>query len=309
MNYSFEKTKRPHMRLCTECHWDGWDRIVDIYPERSDKLPEYINDPENYKLIILEKGSLEISSFGRTRVVKAPALIGLSQKDLFKYKILQSIKVCILFFKPTVIREEFTYDRIDSGELAESWGTSIYQDYLLIKHATDSSNVCDHVLELPLNGLKRIKDLFASAEKELHGQRDGFWPCRSRSYLMELLYYIVYSFIEVAPDSEDSPEQDEFSAITEYLNEHIDEQISVETITKKFAINKNKLNDLFMKQASMTCHDYLLTLRIDLAKVMLTNTELPINEVAARVGYPDAGYFAKIFKHVTGRTPSQYRGK
>ena len=62
------------------------------------------------------------------------------QWQRFNYKILQNIKVCILFFKPTVIREEFTYDRIDSGELAETWGTSIYQDYLLIKYATVCSN-------------------------------------------------------------------------------------------------------------------------------------------------------------------------
>ena len=124
------------MRLCTECHWDGWDRIVDIYPERSDKLPEYINDPDNYKVIILEKGSLEISSEGRTRVVKAPALIGLSQKDVLDYKILQGIKVCILFFNPTVIREEFTYERIDSGEFERAGGTSSYQDDMVIKYAT-----------------------------------------------------------------------------------------------------------------------------------------------------------------------------
>lgn len=309
MNYNVRKFERPHMRLCTECHWDGWDRVVDIYPERSDTLPAYINDPDKYKLIILEKGAIEISSEGCTRVVKAPALIGLSQKDVLDYKILQSIKVCILFFNPTVIREEFTYERIDAGEFNEAWGTSIYQDYFLIRYVSETTNVCDHVIELPLNGLKRLKELFTAAEKELHGQKDGFWPCRSRSYLIEILFYIVYSFIEVAPDENVSPEQDEFSAITEYLNEHIDEQISVDTITKKFAINKNKLNDLFMKQASMTWHDYLLTLRIDLAKSMLINTELPINEVASRVGYPDAGYFAKIFKHVTGKTPSLYRGK
>ena len=99
------------MRLCTECHWDGWDRIVDIYPERSDKLPEYINDPDNYKVIILEKGSLEIYSEGRTRVVKAPALIGLSQKDVLDYKILQGIKVCILFFSPHA--HHFLRNRLD----------------------------------------------------------------------------------------------------------------------------------------------------------------------------------------------------
>ena len=297
------------MKLCTECHWDGWDRVVDIYPERSDKLPEYINDPENYKVIILEKGSLEIRSEGQTRVVKAPALIGLSQKDFLDYKILQGIKVCILFFKPTVIRDEFTYDRIDSGEFNEAWGTSIYQDYILIRAVTYSTNVCDRAIEVPLNALKRLKELYSAAEKELHGQKDGFWPCRSRSYLMELLFYIVYTFVEASPDNEVSPEQDDFSKIAEYLNEHIDEPITVETVTKKFAINRNKLNDIFMKQASMTCHDYLLNLRLDLAKVMLTNTELPINEISSRVGYPDANYFAKLFKNVTGRTPSQYRGK
>ena len=297
------------MKLCTECHWDGWDRVVDIYPERSDKLPEYINDPENYKVIILEKGSFEIRSEGQTRVVKAPALIGLSQKDVLDYKILQGIKVCILFFKPTVIRDEFTYDRIDSGEFNEAWGTSIYQDYILIRAVTYSTNVCDRAIEIPLNALKRMKELYTAAEKELHGQKDGFWPCRSRSYLMELLFYIVYTFVEASPDNEVSPEQDDFSKIAEYLNEHLDEPITVETVTKKFAINRNKLNDIFMKQASMTCHDYLLNLRLDLAKVMLTNTELPINEISSRVGYPDANYFAKLFKNVTGRTPSQYRGK
>lgn len=301
--------KGAFMKLCTECHWDGWDRVVDIYPERSDKLPEYINDPENYKVIILEKGSLEIRSEGHTRVVKAPALIGLSQKDFLDYKILQGIKVCILFFKPTVIRDEFTYDRIDSGEFNEAWGTSIYQDYILIRAVTYSTNVCDRAIEIPLNALKRLKELYSAAEKELHGQKDGFWPCRSRSYLMELLFYIVYTFVEASPDNEVSPEQDDFSKIAEYLNEHIDEPITVETVTKKFAINRNKLNDIFMKQASMTCHDYLLNLRLDLAKVMLTNTELPINEISSRVGYPDANYFAKLFKNVTGRTPSQYRGK
>ena len=297
------------MKLCTECHWDGWDRVVDIYPERSDKLPEYINDPENYKVIILEKGSFEIRSEGQTRVVKAPALIGLSQKDVLDYKILQGIKVCILFFKPTVIRDEFTYDRIDSGEFNEAWGTSIYQDYILIRAVTYSTNVCDRAIEIPLNALKRMKELYTAAEKELHGQKDGFWPCRSRSYLMELLFYIVYTFVEASPDNEVSPEQDDFSKIAEYLNEHLDEPITVETVTKKFAINRNKLNDIFMKQASMTCHDYLLNLRLDLAKVMLTNTELPINEISSRIGYPDANYFAKLFKNVTGRTPSQYRGK
>ncbi|MBO4449512.1 MAG: helix-turn-helix transcriptional regulator [Clostridiales bacterium] len=294
------------MRLCTECHWEDWDRIVDIYPERCDTIPEHINDEDNYKIILLEKGSIEVASGKEKRVVKAPALIELSQSDKFECRIKSGIKAYALYFNPTVIREEFTYDKIDSGEFKSTWGTSIYQDYVLIERFSESSSYGETVIELTLNSFKRMKELFVSAEKELLGQRDGFWPCRSRSYLMELLYFIVYTLYRETPE-EESTEQDEFSKITEFLNEHIEEQITLETITKKFAINRNKLNALFEKHSSMTCMNYLQKLRIDLAKILLSKTEIPISEVSARVGFSDPNYFAKLFKKTTGVTPSKYR--
>ena len=295
------------MKLYTECHWDGWDRIVDIYPERCDSLPEYINDDSTYKIIILEKGILEISSDDSAREVKAPALILLSQKDVLEYQINQPIKACIVFFKPSVIRDEFTYDRIDSGEFEKTEGRSIFQDYVLVRPFGMYPDLCDKIIPLPLNGLKRLKELFTAMERELHGQKDGYWPCRSRSFFMEMLYFIIYSFIEASPDNTDDTEHEEFTKITEYLNEHIADRITIDVLTKKFAINRNKLNALFMKQSSMTCLNYLLSLRIDLAKILLTRTELPVSEIGSRVGYPDQNYFAKIFKNCTGLTPSQYR--
>lgn len=294
------------MRLCTECHWEDWDRIVDIYPERCDTIPEHVNDEDNYKIILLEKGSIEITSGEEKRVIKAPALIELSQRDKFECSIKSSIKAYVLYFNPTVIREEFTYDKIDSGDFKSTWGTSVFQDYVLIERFSKSCEFGRNVTELTLNSFKRMKELFVSTEKELHGQRDGFWPCRSRSYLMELLYFIVYTLYEESPE-EESPDQDEFSKITEFLNEHIEEQITLDVITKKFAINRNKLNALFMQHSSMTCMNYLQKLRIDLAKILLSKTEIPINEVSARVGFPDPNYFTKFFKKTTGMTPSKYR--
>ena len=294
------------MRLCTECHWEDWDRIVDICPERSDTIPEHVNDEDNYKIILLEKGSVEMTSGKEKRVIKAPALIELSQRDKFDCSIKSSIKAYALYFNPTVIREEFTYDKIDSGEFRGTWGTSIFQDYVLIERFSKSSDYGETAIELSLNSCKRMKELFVSTEKELLGQRDGFWPCRSRSYLMELLYFIVYTLYRETPE-EESPDQDEFSMITEFLNEHIEEQITLDMITKKFAINRNKLNALFTKHSSMTCMNYLQKLRIDLAKILLSKTEIPISEVSLRVGFTDPNYFTKLFKKTTGVTPSKYR--
>ena len=297
------------MKLYTECHWDDWDRIVDVYPERCEELPDYINDDSTYKIIILEKGILQLESNGDSCEAKAPALIMLSDKDRLSCRIMQNMKAELLFFKPSVIRDEFTLERIDSGEFEETVGQVIYQDYILIKFFKEFEKLSRRVISLPMNGFRHLKELYISAEKELKGQRDGFWPCRSRSYLMELLYYIVYSFVEARAGDDDPEEsgQSQFSEIADYLNEHIEEPITLETLTKEFMINRNKLNDLFMKQSSMTCMNYLLKLRIDLAKILLTKTELPIGEISARVGYPDPNYFAKVFKNNVGKTPTGYR--
>ena len=134
-------------------------------------------------------------------------------------------------------------------------------------------------------------------------------PCRSRSFLIEILHFIVYSYYLIDPEEEYSEDSDkeQFTRIAEYLELHLEENISLATITKEFAINRNKLNDIFMKQTSMTCLAYLLNLRLDLAKILLTKTELPIGEISDRVGYPDPNYFTKVFKENVGMTPSQYR--
>jgi len=296
------------MKLCTECFWEDWDRIVDIYTERTDTLPDYINDEETYKVIILEKGILHMSCAGEKTEVKAPAIILLSHKDRIEFRVMQKIKALILFFKPSTIREEFSLDRLDAGEFKDSMGQVIYQDYTLLRAFIELNNINDRIKTLSLNELKKLKDLFTSTEAELKGQRDGFWPCRSRSYMMEMLFFIIFTlYNETDEMKEESPEQAEFTRITGYLNEHIEETITLDTLTKEFMINRNKLNEIFMKQASMTCLNYLLNLRMDLAKILLTKTEIPIGEVSTRVGYQDANYFAKVFKKNVGVSPTEYR--
>lgn len=297
------------MKLCTECHWDDWDRYVDIYSDSYESLSDDYNSGERYKLIILEKGIIEIKADNREYEVKAPALILLSQKDRITYKIIKSVKTDIIFFNPEVIREEFVFGRIDSGEFARCLGQIIYQDYLLISGFEGAFNE-RRIIPLPVSGLKHIKGLFNSMDNELRGQKDGFWPCRSRSYLMEILHFVFYSFlldIPVNGEEEMSSEQSEFTKIAEYLEQHLSEDITLGKLTSEFAINRNKLNALFMEQTSMTCLSYLLNLRMDLAKIMLSKTELPIGEISVRVGYPDPNYFTKVFREKTGKTPSQFR--
>ena len=66
------------MNLYTECFWDGWDKIVDIYTDKYDSFPDYINDEGTYKIVILEKGIIEGENGTLKGEVKAPAVLLLS---------------------------------------------------------------------------------------------------------------------------------------------------------------------------------------------------------------------------------------
>ena len=189
-------------------------------------------------------------------------------------------------------------------------GQVIYQDYVLIAPFSGRKDLSSRIFSLPVSGVGRISALINGMDNELKSQRDGFWPCRSRSYLFELLYYINYSYIYIdQTDASLVSERDYFSEAVEYLNEHMRDHMTLEKITKELSINRNRLNEIFVEKTSSTCMNYFMQMRIELAKLMLKGTELMINEIGDRVGYPDANYFTKVFRQKTGMTPTEYRKK
>lgn len=293
------------MELYTECKWPDWDRIVDIVVINGNKALEDINDENTYKILFLEDGEINIEEDNIKKKISVPYFRLLSNRDKIKVTHRKPVKMTVVYFKPTAIRDEFEIKRIENKEFEEAFGQSIYQDYSLIMAFSSGDRKKEY--ELPIGGVKRFKEIMAAIGKELDEQRDGFWPCRSRSHLFELLYYINYSFIFTENAGLDSKERDYFSDTVEYLTEHISEHVTLEKLTKELAINRNKLNEIFMEKSSLTCMNYFTKMRIDLAKLMLKGTELMIGEIGDRVGYPDPNYFTKVFKQNTGFNPTDYR--
>ena len=293
------------MELYTKCKWPDWDRIVDIVVVNGNKALEDINDENTYKILFLEDGEIYIEENNIKKKISVPYFKILSNRDKITVTHRKPVKISVVYFSPTAIRDEFEIERIENKEFEEAFGQSIYQDYSLIRAFVFGDRKKEY--ELPIGGVKRFKEIMALIGKELDEQRDGFWPCRSRSRLFELLYYINYSFVYTENAGLDSEERDYFSETVEYLTEHISEHMTLEKLTKELAINRNKLNEIFMEKASLTCMNYFTKMRIDLAKLMLKGTELMIGEIGDRVGYPDPNYFTKVFKQNTGLNPTEYR--
>ncbi|MCR2807600.1 helix-turn-helix domain-containing protein [Paenibacillus soyae] len=98
-----------------------------------------------------------------------------------------------------------------------------------------------------------------------------------------------------------------FKAILEYVEEHYREDLSIQLLSEQFNVNANYISQLFRKEAGTTFTQHLTELRVDYACRLLTETDLPINEIAEQSGYSDYFYFSRIFKRSTGTTPSSYR--
>lgn len=64
---------------------------------------------------------------------------------------------------------------------------------------------------------------------------------------------------------------------------------------------------LFRERVGLSFKDYLAQVRVKEAKKLLSATELSIREISERVGYEDAGYFSRIFRKITGKSPREFR--
>lgn len=95
--------------------------------------------------------------------------------------------------------------------------------------------------------------------------------------------------------------------LNRFLLSHLSEDLSVDRLTAEFNISKNKLYDTCANYLSTGIAEHIKTLRINEAKRLLHETNLPIYEIADRVGFNDYNYFCRVFKKETGLPAKKYR--
>lgn len=93
----------------------------------------------------------------------------------------------------------------------------------------------------------------------------------------------------------------------EFIDSHLHTDLSLDDIAQTVAMSPYHFAHLFKHTTGNSPHQYVMLLRLEHAKSLLSCTELPITEVAQRVGYTNISHFASVFHRSTGLTPRQYR--
>lgn len=92
-----------------------------------------------------------------------------------------------------------------------------------------------------------------------------------------------------------------------YINNNFEKDITLTQLSQMLHLSPNYFLKLFKKEMGITPKEYLLQIRLDYARSLLSETDLNINVLASECGFHDASYFSMFFKKRYGTTPLEYR--
>lgn len=98
-------------------------------------------------------------------------------------------------------------------------------------------------------------------------------------------------------------------SVIDYIERNLKRGISLEDVANHVNISTYYLSKIFKKEMGVNFITYVTDRKMDLAKEMLINTDIPVLNIALDLAYNEANYFSKAFKKKTGLTPSEYREK
>ena len=92
-----------------------------------------------------------------------------------------------------------------------------------------------------------------------------------------------------------------------YIESKVDEKISVEDLSSKFAVGRRNFDRRFIKATGNTPVEYAQRVKIEAAKKAFETSRKTINEVMYEVGYSDVKAFREVFRKITGMSPLEYK--
>lgn len=128
----------------------------------------------------------------------------------------------------------------------------------------------------------------------------------AKMLVMELIYKLN---AEICRQGyiQNKPPETPCSAVLDYIRNHPEEDISLEGLAQLVHLNKNYLVRLFKQTYGQTPIKLLIDMRMERGCDLITNTTIPISDIAAACGYSSAAYFIAEYKKYFGVTPLRQR--
>lgn len=146
-------------------------------------------------------------------------------------------------------------------------------------------------------------------ERMIRSKTD-FFLILSKEDATERILSLTIELMECCGKQNGNDNQDNFiQAMRDYIHSNYNKDIDLESLADHLHFNPSYLSSLFKKKIGCNFSRYVTQVRIEHAKRLLESNEFKVLEVSEQVGYLDTKYFTKMFKNMTGMTPSEYQLK
>ena len=125
------------------------------------------------------------------------------------------------------------------------------------------------------------------------------------SRLLSLLNLVFYD-AEI-PETRNGKNYETIAKAKRFVEAHLEDRISLKDIAASVHLSEIYFHNIFVESMGISPHQYLIDCRIEMAKKLLWNTNIPITVVAEKSGFGCQQYLNKVFKKETGLTPVSYR--
>ncbi len=109
------------------------------------------------------------------------------------------------------------------------------------------------------------------------------------------------------PSELDASDSQRMASIISYIKENYCKQIKMSDLCEISGYSEQHLCRLFRKHLNTRPVEYIELIRIQRAKELLIETNMPVIDIAKLIGYDNAAYFSKLFRRHISCTPSEYR--
>lgn len=127
------------------------------------------------------------------------------------------------------------------------------------------------------------------------------------AHLEQLLLDLKYtSSVSYGRISKKNVEDTFTQIIKTFLENKINQPLTLSDICKRFSVSKSYICELFKKETGQSIIDYFIELKINKAKQLIRQGELNFTQIAEALGYKSIHHFSRSFKSKTGVSPGTY---
>ena len=132
-----------------------------------------------------------------------------------------------------------------------------------------------------------------------------------KTYLEQLLILLIRKINEIGSQTifpnKEHMENHLILSIKQFLENNVENQLKISDVCKNLGYGKSFLSKIFHDQTGTTIVNYFNQLKIKHAKQLIRENNLNFSQISDKLQFDNPQYFSRVFKRITGMTPSEFK--